>query len=271
MLALLVLFACSSDIDCADPAAPVVDGPEPLTCSAASAPIHYLDLLAARSMPKGDRQLILKHVRSAWRSDPAATRAWLAEIRAAGAELEVLWGLPGAERRATRVWEAANGRGVIDEDDGGTWSVQSRALAVWSEDEGDKLALTEADIEGWILYGSLCREVQGGGVLRLSVADRVTVYRMIQERFDDATREERIALAAMGPYWRAVKDAWAVATYEQQQGWIAAAPLPPPMTATSLGYIGALIDGRVAGHAEQLHGHLGPLPLTRERRFEVTP
>ena len=92
---------------------------------------------------------------------------------------------------------------------------------------------------------------------------------MVQERFVDASRADRIALSAVGPYWPAARDAWAMATYERQQGWIATAPLPPPMTATSLGYIGALIEGDLDGLASTLHEHLGPLPLTQERRFEV--
>ncbi|MFT5454096.1 MAG: hypothetical protein ACI9K2_000572 [Myxococcota bacterium] len=267
MLAALILAGCASPIDCSDLSTLLVDGPEPLTCAAAEVPRHYLGLLAARPMTEGDRQVLLRHVRDRHTHDPAATQAWLARVSTAGSELETLWGLAGAERRATRVWEAIAGVGVISEADGDAWSVQSRALAVWARDDASKLAITEADVEGWITYASLCREVQGGGVLRLSVADRVTVYRILVERYDEADRRGRIAIAAMGPFWPAVQDGWAMAPYARQQAWIAAAPLPPPMTATSLGYVEALLGGDLSTHAAALHDLLGPLPVTQERRF----
>ncbi len=136
-----------------------------------------------------------------------------------------------------------------------------QVVAQWTADDEERLSLSEVDIEGWILYGSLCREAQGAPVLKLSVADRVHVYRQLQERFQAAPREEQVAMVSLGAFWEPVRGAWSMATYKQQQGWIAAAPLPPAMTATSLGYATTLYEGDLTRHATVLHHHLGPLPL----------
>ncbi len=257
--ALLVSWACDQPIDCSDPATPLAQaGERSLTCHEAGWAIGWVGLLAARPVPRADRSLVYESLQQRFQADPEATERWLEQVRGAGEALAGAKGLAGAEARATKVWEASAGEGLIGEDAGALWSVQKRTLAVWSSSAERKLALTEADIEAWLRYGSLCREAQQGGTLRISVADRVSVYRMIQDRFDAGTRADQVALSSMGPAWNRVPDAWSLASYNKQQAWISEAPLPPPMTATSLGYASALFEGDVARHASVLHELLGP-------------
>jgi hypothetical protein len=98
-------------------------------------------------------------------------------------------------------------------------------------------------------------------VLRISVADRVAVYRMLVDRFTTGTRSDRIGMSAIGGYWPAIRAAWIEASYVDQREWIGAAPLPPPMTATSLGYAEAVFAGDVAAHAQVAIEHLGPFTV----------
>ena len=193
----------------------------------------------------------------------------LEEVREAGVSLTATSGLGGAEGRAAAVYAAWAGTSLIAPARAELWGVQNRALAVWARHDGDRLALTEADIEGWIRYASLCREAQGGTVLRISVADRVTVYRMLVDRFSTGSRADRIGLAAIGGYWTQVRDAWGSASYSVQRGWIDRAPLPPPMTASSLGYAEAVSEGDVSAHARVLIEQLGPFTVGgREPTFQ---
>src|SRR6185436_3303091 len=122
-------------------------------------------------------------------------------------------GLDGAERRATRVWAAEHGEDLIRAADGDLWNVQQRAMSVWTKDDEEKIAMTESDLEAWIRYASLCREAQGGGVLRISVADRVTVYRSLIDRFDAGDRSVQLALVSFGAVWTQVTDAWHSASF----------------------------------------------------------
>jgi hypothetical protein len=140
-------------------------------------------------------------------------------------------------------------------------NVLERALAPWSTDTEHKLLLTEMDIEGWIKYASLCREIQGGSPLTLSVADRVVLYRQIVSAFEGKSREEQLSVLSMGPIWPSMQERWPGVTYEIQQAWVEAAPLPGPMTATSLGYSGAVFDEDLRSHALALHSAMGRLPL----------
>ena len=66
------------------------------------------------------------------------------------------------------------------------------------------------------------------------------------------------ALAAFGPIWPDVRDRWQGADYEKQQAWIQAAPRPPKLDASSLGYLEAVLEGDLTGHAKVLHAQLGP-------------
>lgn len=257
----LLLLGCGRDPVCSAPTDELAQaGHAVLTCHEVEWVVDYIGLLAARSVGR-DRPRVLRAVIERFEDDPAATAAWLQQVRAAGWSLTAQGGLAGAEARAERVWAAQAGMDLIRPEDGDLYSVQKRAISVWSVSDDDKIALSEADIEAWIQYASLCREAQQGGVLRISVADRLSVYRMIRERFTAGPRAVRVALSAVGPYWGGVGDAWRVAPYERQQEWVQAAPLPPAMTATSLGYAGALFEGDLAKHAEVLHGALGPFML----------
>lgn len=258
----LVLAACGPRVDCSDPSAVLATaGEHQLSCEVAEYAVDWIALLAGRPVPPGDQRLVVGEVKKRYQRDPDGTRVWLTDVAERGEVLERKVGLEGAEARAHAVWEAQAGQGPITASDGALWSVQERSLAVWVHDDDDQLAMTESDLEGWIRYASLCREVQGAVGMRISVADRVSVYRMLQDRFKAGTRADRIGLTAMGPYWPQVVDRWQAASYERQQSWIQAAPLPPPMTATSLGYAEAIFTGPVASHASVLHEALGPFQL----------
>jgi hypothetical protein len=87
------------------------------------------------------------------------------------------------------------------------------------------------------------------------------------DRFSTGSRADKVAIAALGPIWGSVKERWQSASYDQQQAWIAAAPLPPPMTATSLGYADAIFAGDVARHVQVLNEVLGPFHVGAEERF----
>jgi hypothetical protein len=198
--------------------------------------------------------------------DPAALRKVIDQVKAAGRDLEPIQGPKGAEARAKAAWAAHREKGPIRPEHEGLWNIQRDAMSVWAWNDSDQLALTEADIEGWLTYASLCREVQNGGVLRISMADRVSAYRILVDRFEGASREERLALASVGPFWGQIRDRWQAVPYEKQQAWIGQAPLPPPLTSTSLGYLQVIVDGDVVKHAGSLHDVLGPFSLNRGPR-----
>ena len=262
MVWLLALLACGPSVYCSSAQATLArSGAEALICHEAAWVVDYIELLAGRPLPPGDRRVALGAVVDRFEADPANTKAWLAQVRSTGWALTALEGLEGAEARAKRVWSAHAGKDLVTSDSGVLWNVQKRALSVWSVADDDQLAMTESDIEAWIAYASLCREAQQGGVLRISVADRVGVYRMAQEQFSGGTRADRIALTAFGAYWGQIRDNWQAASFERQQGWIAAAPLPPPMQATSLGYAHAILEGDLPAHARVVQEQLGPFIL----------
>ena len=86
------------------------------------------------------------------------------------------------------------------------------------------------------------------------------------DRFEAGSRDERLALVSLGPFWGQIQERWQAVPYERQQKWIAAAPLPPPMTATSLGYLQAVVEGSVVQHVASVHDVLGPFSLNRGPR-----
>jgi len=236
-------------------------GADRLTCGEAEVVPRWLVRISARDLNAGEKRLAIAEVGELFSADPTGTRAWLAAVASQGAALDGAVGLDGAEKRASAAWSAAKGEGIVGSDRADLWNLQRRALSIWTTDDAERLALTETDIEGWIRYISLCREAQGGDPMRLSIADRTTVYADLAASFRSGTREEKLAILAVGPFWPQVKAAWAAASYEQQQAWIAAAPLPPPMTATSLGYAEAIVQGDLRRHVAILHERLGPLEL----------
>jgi len=226
----------------------------------------WIELLAGRSLQHNGTRHLPGVMLQAHQKDAAALRKVIDDAKVAGRALEPLPGPAGAAARATAVWAAHKEKGVIRPEHDELWNIQHDALSVWVWNDSDQLALTEADIEGWLSYASWCREVQNGGVLRISVADRVSGYRVLVDRFEGANREERLALASVGPFWGQIRDRWKAVPYEKQQAWIGRAPLPPPMTSTSLGYLQAIVDGSVVEHAASVHEVLGPFSLNRGPR-----
>lgn len=268
----LSLLACGRSVDCADPSTVVArqDG-QALTCERASTVGDYVEALAGRPLVSGDEGLVVAAVADRFEDDPAGTTAWIGSVRTALDDLRRRRGLELAEARSERVWAAEAGKDLVRPTDGDAWNVQDRALSVWTKDDEERLALTEADIEAWIRYASLCREVQGGEPLRVSVADRVTVYRILMDRFDTGDRATQVALSGLGPHWSAIKDAWQAAPYEVQRAWIAAAPLPPPMIATSKGYLETLVAGDLGRHVQVLDEQLGPFRLGQRAPARAAP
>lgn len=262
-LALVVAVgACSTAPVCPTPETVLVTGASPVTCADAEVVPRWAAVLASRPLLPSQRERVLVSLRDRGETDPAAVVAAVKDSRAA---LDALLGqqdLVAAEARSRALYDADHGLGPLPASrfpDGSAAAV--KAAAVWAFDDHDKLALSEADIEGWIFYASLCREAQGAGPLAVSVSGRVEVYRMIVDRWKAADRRGKIALTAVGPFWAGAKEAWAGASYDTQQAWIRGAPLPPPMTGTSTDYIRALLKTDVAEHANVLHTLLGPFTV----------
>lgn len=252
LLLAFILGGCDK-VDCSEPQNQLAEAEgQALSCAQAEVVPRYLSTVAGRGLPSHQKERVLEALRDRFRADPAATRLQLEGARKVVEELSALRGLEVAERRSQRAWEAASGSGPLGAgEDIGTFT--RSLIGVWARDDSEKLLLTEIDIEGWIRYASLCREAQGGSPIVVSVADRHTIYRVVTERYRAASREEQVAMSAIGPFWYAFRTRWQAASYEQQQAWIASAPLPPPMTATSLGYLEALTGTDVRRHAEVLH------------------
>lgn len=237
------------------------EGATALTCADADEVATYIEVLAGREISDGDRRLVARGLVERWGADAAGTRAALDALRTTDQGLHALTGLPAAEARSAEVYSVLTGQGYVGSIDDDVKAVFDRAVAVWGRHDGDRLALTEVDVEGWIYYASLCREAQSAEPLRLSVADRVVIYRDVVTRFEGTDRAGRVAMTSLGAFWPSIKEAWSLADFEEQHAWIAKAPLPPPMVATSKGYFSALLDGDVEAHARALHESLGPFRL----------
>ncbi len=236
------------------------EGDQALTCGDANQVYRHISALAGRRPSSQDKGRLPGLLVLAHRADAAGTLAKVQRLKTELDDLQSLKGLAWAEKRAGYVWETWRDKGPITSEDGALWTIYKLSLAVWETDDEQRLAMTEGDVEGWIYYASLCREVQGGTPLLLSVADRVSAYRVVRERWEASDRASRVAMAAVGPFWRNTRDRWTMASYDKQQAWIRAAPLPPPMTATSLGYLEGLMQhASPATHVQALHDTLGPL------------
>lgn len=192
--------------------------------------------------------------------DPARTRARLAAARSFVDAVAALGGVAAAERRGTEGYAVVVGDSPVTQGHDGLGTLTTRTMSVWSRDSAERLVLTEADIEGWMRFASLCREQQGAPPLKTSIADRVTVYKLVIEAFDRPGRAGKLGLIALGGAWPAVEARWPSVSYEQQQRWVQRAPFPPPMEATSLGYVEALAATDWAFMAESLFLGLGDLP-----------
>lgn len=231
-----------------------------MTCADLGVAEDWVAVLGGRPVPSKARRRLRSELVSAWRADPASARLSLERARADTELLTSGHGLEVAELRSHAAWQEVSGEGPLSSL-AEVGNPVASALSVWDRDDDEGLVLTEIDIEGWIYYASLCREVQGAGALRLSVSDRVAVYRAVRRRWAEVDRDGKIAMTGLGAFWEGAKGRWQAADYAHQQAWIQAAPLPPPMTATSLGYITSLLEGPLERHVEVLHGYLGPLGL----------
>jgi hypothetical protein len=249
---------------CLSPTDELARGEPPLRCDEAEIASRYVSVIAGRPIRRAERQLVLKDLSVGYAASPAEVRADLAAIAASSDDLASRSGVDAAEARSARAWRDLSASGPFDR-----YPQAKRALAstvaVWASDDERQLVFTESDIEGWISYASLCREVQAAGPLKLSVAQREGLYRDLRARFRAADRDEQIALVAVGPFWQGFTDAWRAASAERQQGWAAAAPLPPPMTASSLAYAEALLAQPAAPAARVSLEKFGPMALDGSR------
>jgi hypothetical protein len=223
--------------------------------------MELVDVMAGRSQDKSARSLILYALQGEWSKKPVEMSRWLEDVAVLREELRGLRGFEAAKRRTALLYEWKTGAGLLGEESSVSRLFWSQ-VSVWAVEDSDQTVLTEMDIEGWIFYASLCREAQGGTPLRISVADRVTVYRMVEARFKDSRSGDRQALLAIGPFWGEIRRVWLRAAYEEQQSWIQIAPLPPPMTATSLGYFESVLERDLGLLVGSLHRELGPFEMT---------
>ncbi len=261
MLLLLALVGCGSrGVDCSqDTTVLAKSGDRELTCAEAATAQRYVVVLAGRPVDPIVRDNLRKALVKDFANDAAATEAAVIRAGQLADELMALDGPSAAQRRSTHLYDALYADHPVLP--GAAHAVFEGHVAVWASHAADRLVLAEMDIEGWVFYSSLCREVQGGDPLRLSVGDRYSVYNDVKERFETGSRGEREALVSIGPFWWSVQDQWAAASYERQQAWIRAAPLPPPQNATSLAYMGSILEGDLPRHASTLHARLAPLGL----------
>jgi len=233
----------------------------PLTCAATRPAVRYAERLAARPLTALQARK-LRLALAAWAErDPDAVTA---AIAAASAEDALLMATAGPEAAMARM-------GAVDAVVGGragpfagpeaaeVRTAISESLAIWASSGG--LHLTEMDVEGWIRLASLCREVQGGTSLKLSIADRVSAYRAVVAAFEASDEPTRRAMLAVGPVWPSIKARWQAGNYDVQQGWIASAPLPGPMEGVSLDYLNAVLSVDRAALVRSVHQALGPLRL----------
>jgi hypothetical protein len=254
---------CGAEERCARAEAPLVEGGE-LTCAEAEGAVRYGEALSARRLTPGQRRALLDELASRDAAEVserlAAAEAFLAALRAGPPDV-------AAKARAREAWaitsEGERGSSAIFAPSAwpGVSGAIASSVAVWARDDAAQAVLTEMDVEGVLRLVSLCREVQGGTPIRLSIADRVAVYKKVVARFEAADTATRDAMVQVGPFWQAIRDAWKAAGYDVQQGWIQSAPLPPPMTGNSAEYVDAVLAQDVARLVGSMHVALGPLPL----------
>jgi hypothetical protein len=261
----LLLGACSwvsGGPQCSDPTQTLaVVGAQSITCGEGEVVRDYASALAGRPLNRTQRANIDAALARDFEADAAGTLTAMQVASAVASELRSGQGVPVAEVRSTYAWALNAGEGPF----GAGSAVQAQIkelLVVWAHDDEARLVLMESDIEGVISYASLCSEVQGAGALRLALSDRQVVYAEVEERFRAGSRADKVALVAFGPFWSNLSDRWQQASYQQQQAWAKAAPLPPPMVGSSLGYLSALLDvATPSRHAAVLHDQLGPVSI----------
>ena len=260
-----ILHGCSlfqSSPECSSPEQAVeVVASETLTCADVDRVRGYAEVLAARRIEKNQRARMASGLRARFVAAPKATRAELNDVASRVEELKGLTGQAAAAQRGRFVREWLDEQGPFSDAGAILRNPVSNAIASWSRPEGSPWVLTEMDIEGWIRLASLCREVQGAGPLRVSIADRETIYREMRARFRLLDHDQQLAVISVGPFWKGVQSRWQSASYVEQQAWIQTTPLPPPMTSTSLGYFQGVQELNPRRMADALHSNLGPFRL----------
>lgn len=268
-------LACGGpEVDCTSPTDVIAEaGDTRLTCHQTDWLVEYWEVLRASALPKADRRLVRRALARRFANDATGTTTMLARVRAEGERLTSLVGPEAVRARGTAVHAALNGRGPATGDD--LSRLQATLLPVWGSSAAAQVSLSESDVEGWIRYASLCREVQGGTPLRISVADRVRAYRAVKERFATGSVEVQVAMTALGAAWPRVEREWKMSGYGDQQAWILDAPLPGPLNTDSVGYLAAIVGGDVPGHVRSLEAHFGPFTLGSDepmfRQEDATP
>jgi hypothetical protein len=259
---ILSLLGCGAAPACSGPDAVFAEsGEEQLTCREAAPAREALALLKGHVLPAKVGDALDSEIASEFRSDPAAARARLRAAAAMVARLRAAQDVEAAEMRATHAWEVQAGEHPFVKDDEPLRTIAASAMSVWTKDDTERLVLTESDIEGWVRYGSLCGEAQQRGSLKISVADRVGIYSDEKTRFLQADRPTKLSILTVGAFWTTLHDAWPGVSYDQQQEWTSKGVFPPPMEATSLGYLDALLDTDPNAHATAIIEAFGPLFL----------
>jgi len=232
-----------------------------LTCEQLRSLLSLADTLSGTATNTSTQRSVMQAALKDFRRDPSGLLKALAQLR----EHELLTSgqntsLQMAKVRSQLIFDLNPGSS------GKAWPASlQESLAdlniIRAASKQTGLALTEFDVEGWILYTSLCHEVQTRQALKLSIAQRVEVYRMTAQRFEAGTESEQAVLVSMGVFWPSIRASWQAASYATQQRWIARAPLPPIGDASALGYFEELLGGPFEAHATLLHETLKPLSL----------
>ena len=171
-VSLLILLSSScgllgEEIVCASPDTVLSQqGQNTLTCGDAAATRDYFQFLASRSLTPNQKGRLYTSLKSRHGNNPKQVRQQIDEATHILGESRHRVGLARAEFRSHSVWLARMSKGPFTEAHSVEWDIFENAVAVWARSDDEQLALTEMDIEGWIRFGSLCREVQGASPLR---------------------------------------------------------------------------------------------------------
>ncbi|MFT7517879.1 MAG: hypothetical protein ACI9MC_000003 [Kiritimatiellia bacterium] len=271
LLTIVCLSGCSvlrPPVTCAnDEQVLARSGESSLTCAQVGVVHNFGELLAGRRMGRNSKNKLNSELVSQFSSDSQAVLQALVSVQTDVQRLSTESGLQAARSRSHATWQTFNGGGPLA---GERWTETRRLIRTtvlpWATSDEDQLVLVEEDIEGFIRYASLCREVQGGGTLQLSIASREVVYTDVMGRFNEGPTQDRVGLVAYGAFWIGIAGNWKSASYVQQQAWIQRATLPPPMTASSLGYAEAVLQMPPGESAKTLHHILGPIKLDERAR-----
>jgi len=262
-VALAALTACGGDTSprCASPEQVLasVDGAQ-MACADVERVANYRHWMMQQRVSDAQTAELLSVLVRWFEREPAQASTWLSDLSEQLAVRQRATGMEGALVHASALYEVNKGVDLWERADDSVRSNSAQSLLIWASDGEAQRVLTEPAIEAWIRYISLCRQVQGGGSLNLSVSDRAKIYGVFKDRFLNGDASEREATVGFGPYWPEMEAAWQAARYTKQQQWIAEAPLPPPVTSTSLGYVEWFLDhGRLKDHVVTFHRVLGPL------------